>query len=999
MSDKSESMEDVDVEGLPRTDLSPKKVASVVNRSPGSALGTSNSGTKAEGKQGLAASDGDEETAGAANYSNSTIVVQSNFRHLFNPKILTEGNHDVDLHSLEMKCLACLISGPIHVIYGHAADTHGVSLCIYCLSTFQQARQLQIHLVREHQSNLTVCCNVAALYRVYGSMVSLFCVECNANVDLTGSVEKDDVTIQNHKCLTDDVLCIRCARTFTLRDMASHVTTCEGPALKKGKLLQQIRIKEEPIDIVDIVSSNENSPTKMLAAIPTPSPPKPVESLRLRNRDNRCKVCSQIVTPSKTAQHALECGGRRLVKPLNLDLALSHAPSADGLHKRGESMKLQKSQQRRAPLPRVVLASNANMNGVDMKDDPEYPTEGGDTVNASCFLPSPQNDRLPHATPDRVSATAMDTALSTDTPPYSPKKFELEAAALDPETTQTKETVNSSLCDTSSIDQISGEENSYGDPVLHEKCSDKRVSLLLTELCTFLEAKHKEELRVNDNMDLRTREVCLSEPISVLSGDDILVIMITNACTGCTYCRQAKIVGVDRRQLAIHLLTRHTWSLKSADPESQQKSPEEMQTSSMINTNSTPETLPDWPQFKITLLKKVFGFSNNIFNFPSTEYFGERPCECLLCGHHINNQKSLFSHWYKSHPQTSMKCYMCHENFLFVGALFSHLCTGTPFPVIKEEEEESAGSALPNGGTEDTSNHQEDTTAMLRYQCGYCENFHLPGFFNYIVHVRTDHNTCELCLQQLVDQKELHTHILKRHRLNYYCWRCRIAYSDMNSFFGHMYWKHGNSSVLCNYCCEKKWPFIYHFCRPPSEFVCDICKEKFTRPMALKVHKRLHSGEKLRKCPKHNCHEKFISKKLLQKHVDLMHNDNPAPVAILSTPADGQQVSNAEAGEEHGQSLEGVQIAAASVAESQTRAYEAGPTGTAEISDAENDQASSLENSSNPVNTDIPNPTDGSSKDPSQNNERVDTRDGEMAAAGVTTTKSAGMYQTNTYDS
>ncbi|EFN67128.1 Zinc finger protein 93, partial [Camponotus floridanus] len=47
-------------------------------------------------------------------------------------------------------------------------------------------------------------------------------------------------------------------------------------------------------------------------------------------------------------------------------------------------------------------------------------------------------------------------------------------------------------------------------------------------------------------------------------------------------------------------------------------------------------------------------------------------------------------------------------------------------------------------------------------------------------------------------------------------------------------------------------------------FVCEECGLSFGRAVALKVHKRLHSGDSPYGCDE--CTERFISRKLLAKH-------------------------------------------------------------------------------------------------------------------------------------
>ena len=96
-----------------------------------------------------------------------------------------------------------------------------------------------------------------------------------------------------------------------------------------------------------------------------------------------------------------------------------------------------------------------------------------------------------------------------------------------------------------------------------------------------------------------------------------------------------------------------------------------------------------WSSFRIALLVKVFHSNNVVYTFTGEKLgqFGDKPCECLLCGFIAESQKSLFPHWRKTHRGIAMKCTMCKGRFLFAGALYSHLCLGTSEPLTLTEKE------------------------------------------------------------------------------------------------------------------------------------------------------------------------------------------------------------------------------------------------------------------------------------------------------------------------
>lgn len=51
-------------------------------------------------------------------------------------------------------------------------------------------------------------------------------------------------------------------------------------------------------------------------------------------------------------------------------------------------------------------------------------------------------------------------------------------------------------------------------------------------------------------------------------------------------------------------------------------------------------------------------------------------------------------------------------------------------------------------------------------------------------------------------------------------------------------------------------------------FSCELCLQNFNLANALKVHRRLHDNFDKYPCSEDNCEKKFISRKLLRKHID-----------------------------------------------------------------------------------------------------------------------------------
>ncbi|VEN34591.1 unnamed protein product [Callosobruchus maculatus] len=114
----------------------------------------------------------------------------------------------------------------------------------------------------------------------------------------------------------------------------------------------------------------------------------------------------------------------------------------------------------------------------------------------------------------------------------------------------------------------------------------------------------------------------------------------------------------------------------------------------------------------------------------------------------------------------------------------------------------------------------------LQFRCCMCVNDDLPSAFRLMVHLRKRHNVCDVCLEMCHTQYRLSNHR----------------------------------------CLQKKWPHVYHFCTPPASFTCDECQSVFSKAVALKVHKRLHTEDRKHSCTFEECSESFVSKKLMLKH-------------------------------------------------------------------------------------------------------------------------------------
>lgn len=316
--------------------------------------------------------------------------------------------------------------------------------------------------------------------------------------------------------------------------------------------------------------------------------------------------------------------------------------------------------------------------------------------------------------------------------------------------------------------------------------------------------------------------------------DELLKRCIEAASPSCVYCNHARYIAVNGKQLSLHMLAEHKFQPQH------------------------PAIIIHAEQF-VARVKRSFDelesrhfnlntydSMNGMYNVPKVLIY-----ECFQCRFHSTVHKELYLHNRKMHQKTILKCIMCKSTFYSYSELVCHLCPGVYSP-----------------------------NTNLRYRCCLCSVTSLPSTFRLMVHLRKRHHACDVCLESTGTQQRLSNHVWK-HKLHHSCYKCGISYRNKPDITKHLFWKHGTESVLCRKCLQKKWPHIYHFCIPPTAFVCEECGSSFSRAVALKVHKRLHSGDSPYNCDM--CAERFISRKLLAKHQAAHREPDPEEVYVNVT--------------------------------------------------------------------------------------------------------------------
>lgn len=347
-----------------------------------------------------------------------------------------------------------------------------------------------------------------------------------------------------------------------------------------------------------------------------------------------------------------------------------------------------------------------------------------------------------------------------------------------------------------------------------------------------------EEIKNDDGIALAGTEIpifelSLNKPLNKFEILEFMRICLQATIPSCLYCNHARKIAVSAQSLALHILANHRFEAIVDSITAEELLPETI----VIKLKSSILTEQDK-----TRMDSIY-FNSDTYDSSAIEKYETIPFdklyECFQCRFVTHTHKELYLHNRKLHQKTIIICQMCDQQFYSYSELLCHMCPGVPNKFIILD---------------------------YKYRCCLCSLDNITSAFRLMVHLRKKHFACDVCLEACFDQSKLSNHVWK-HKLHHVCYRCGIAYRNKVDITKHLFWKHGTESVVCKRCLQKKWPHVYHFCIPPVQFICETCNLIFKRAVSLKVHKRLHTGDAPYPCTEDNCEKKFISRKLLLKHV------------------------------------------------------------------------------------------------------------------------------------
>lgn len=333
------------------------------------------------------------------------------------------------------------------------------------------------------------------------------------------------------------------------------------------------------------------------------------------------------------------------------------------------------------------------------------------------------------------------------------------------------------------------------------------------------------------NEDVLTLDISLDEGLEKISIVKLMKTCLKASFPFCLYCNHARKIVVNGRALATHFITHHRFHAM---------------VDSITAEELHPEKIVSKFESSVDELRACYFNLETFDNQDEEKKEGhvtishDKLYECFQCRFQTPVNKELYLHNRKMHQKSLINCLMCKMSFYSYSELLCHICPGV-------------------------SNKQ--MFLDYKFYCCLCNLDNIPSAFRLMVHLRKKHYACDVCLEKCSDQSKLSSHVWK-HKLNHLCYRCNMVYRNKADIMKHLFWKHGTEGIVCKKCLQKKWPHVYHFCIPPAAFTCLTCEMSFTRAMALNVHMRLHEDGAKYPCSEMECEKKFVSKKLLRRHLE-----------------------------------------------------------------------------------------------------------------------------------
>lgn len=714
-------------------------------------------------------------------------------------------------------------------------EVHRRYTCLYCFRTYLLPEKLSLHLVSKHSCSPNHYSSAEDFLNSYNESCFLVCCHCERSFS-----ERDNFF--DHVCLKKRTLTVNSCWSCGVRGSAAHLATCKADE-------EPAPISQKPTKLQKPKASKPLKPAAQIQHVTADSPSTSILEPEEENKagDHFMAAIASHLTPEPEILATMSDEPNPVEEQNNEIVATKSdeeisTPDLQNQTEQVEEPEEPEKLETQKDIPEEKEHQSNSEN--EEKEKEEIPSEKQDIIEQSELkIAEGNNETILQSDNDISHNSDNDNELDS-----SNNEEETEINQIVPEETRKVPKVTLKLPPQGLI--YSENESSDSEKLTMEvdENSEEELSKSFTENkpVNGIDNESDDESCPVAGDDVAIMELELDQPLDKYSTEDLLKTCLSATIATCVFCNHSRKIAVNGKQLGLHAIAEHRFAATVNSITAEELIPKNF-------VQRIKENLDEIESVYFSLGNPV-KIENDLEDVTSFK----RVYECFQCRYATAIHKELYLHNRKMHAKTILLCIMCKSNFYSYSELICHLCPGNY--VLNSE---------------------------TRFRCCMCETNDLPSAFRLMVHLRKRHHTCDVCLEGCHNQSRLSNHVWK-HKLHHLCYRCGIAYRNKPDITKHLFWKHGTESVLCKKCLQKKWPHVYHFCIPPTTFVCEECNLSFSRAVYLKVHKRLHSKEKPHFCTEENCTESFISKKLQLKH-ERRHRE---PIEVFKTEEEHNQVKS-----------------------------------------------------------------------------------------------------------
>ncbi|CDQ70788.1 unnamed protein product [Oncorhynchus mykiss] len=278
--------------------------------------------------------------------------------------------------------------------------------------------------------------------------------------------------------------------------------------------------------------------------------------------------------------------------------------------------------------------------------------------------------------------------------------------------------------------------------------------------------------------------------------------------------------------------------------------------------------------------------------------------KCSYCPREFEKLPRLLLHHNGHMQNTVTPCPKCGKCYRQRRKLHERLCNGSNIKSIEPVSTKTCNSAKPL--QKNTIEIRTSSRDKLQHKCPHCPSkFKYRSFLLRHIGASLGEYKCNICTKIFMKSRNLRRHILTHTEVKpYRCKACDSCFSRHDHLKLHQSRCKGKRQRFDCSICSKIFPShsimarhiaMSHAIRTVSSFThekslkrhinigaykrkfkCTFCPRLFKSGEQLRVHTRLHTGEKPFGCS--NCGERFIRRDYLQRHLNSDPNDMNKPI-------------------------------------------------------------------------------------------------------------------------